>query len=342
MPALTLQDLPQVEEFTPNPSNVDAVVQSLARVGGVVIRGLVPKAKLDTIERDVRPYLDADSPWVGDFFPPETRRAFGLAGKSSTFMQSIPLDPLYQAVCDRILKSTYQAYLGQKLETSVSPPQLNNTIVFSIGPGARAQDLHRDDMIHHNLIKAITADEWTPDRETGIGFFIAGKKTTKANGATRFIPGSHLWDTLTPPSEDLTFYAELNPGDAFIMLSSCYHGGSANTTTDEERLIFSCFMTRGYLRQVRCCLSLQTENLRISNPRAGREPISGGAHREGPRAARRRPKTDGIQGQPSVFRLAGFGRSDKGSVRKGMEEARKVRSVLNDKEMMVMKCLVNR
>ena len=33
------------------------------------------------------------------------------------------------------------------------------------------------------------------------------------------------------------------------MLSSCYHGGSANTTQDEERLIFSCFMTRGWLRQ---------------------------------------------------------------------------------------------
>lgn len=33
------------------------------------------------------------------------------------------------------------------------------------------------------------------------------------------------------------------------MLSSCYHGGSANTTKDEERLLFSCFMTRGWLRQ---------------------------------------------------------------------------------------------
>ncbi|KAM7193160.1 phytanoyl dioxygenase family [Naviculisporaceae sp. PSN 640] len=249
MPALTLQDLPQVEEFTPDPSNVDAVVQSLARVGGVVIRGLVPQPKLDLIERDVRPYLDADTPWVGDFFPPETRRAFGLVGKSDTFTRCIPMDPLYQAVCDRILKSTYQAYTGQKLETSVSHPQLNNTIVFSIGPGARAQELHRDDMIHHNMLKAINADEWTPDRETGIGFFIAGKKTTKANGATRFIPGSHLWDTLTPPDEDLAVYAELNPGDAFIMLSSCFHGGSANTTKDEERLIYSCFMTRGYLRQ---------------------------------------------------------------------------------------------
>lgn len=39
------------------------------------------------------------------------------------------------------------------------------------------------------------------------------------------------------------------PGDGFIMLASCYHGGGANTTTDEERLLYSCFMTRGWLRQ---------------------------------------------------------------------------------------------
>jgi ectoine hydroxylase-related dioxygenase (phytanoyl-CoA dioxygenase family) len=86
-------------------------------------------------------------------------------------------------------------------------------------------------------------------REKGIGFFVAGTKTTKANGATRFIPGSHLEATCQPPDEAFAQYAELNVGDGLIMLSSCYHGGSANTTKDEERLVFSCFMTRGWLRQ---------------------------------------------------------------------------------------------
>ncbi|KAL1854025.1 hypothetical protein VTK73DRAFT_8824 [Phialemonium thermophilum] len=60
---------------------------------------------------------------------------------------------------------------------------------------------------------------------------------------------SHLEDTTQPPDERDVVYAELDPGDGFIMLSSCYHGGSKNTTEDEERLVFSCFMTRGYLRQ---------------------------------------------------------------------------------------------
>jgi ectoine hydroxylase-related dioxygenase (phytanoyl-CoA dioxygenase family) len=43
-----------------------------------------------------------------------------------------------------------------------------------------------------------------------------------------------------------------------MVLSGCFHGGSANTTdqpdeqgkvTPEERLVYSTFMTRGYLRQ---------------------------------------------------------------------------------------------
>jgi ectoine hydroxylase-related dioxygenase (phytanoyl-CoA dioxygenase family) len=33
------------------------------------------------------------------------------------------------------------------------------------------------------------------------------------------------------------------------MLSGCFHGGSANTTKDEERALLSTFSTRGWLRQ---------------------------------------------------------------------------------------------
>lgn len=33
------------------------------------------------------------------------------------------------------------------------------------------------------------------------------------------------------------------------MLSGCYHGAGTNATKDEERLVYSTFTTRGYLRQ---------------------------------------------------------------------------------------------
>jgi ectoine hydroxylase-related dioxygenase (phytanoyl-CoA dioxygenase family) len=100
--------------------------------------------------------------------------------------------------------------------------------------------------------------------------FVAGTKTRKENGATRIIPGSHLWDYSQPPpsSDDVSIEcAELDPGDAFMMLGGCFHGAGANTTPDEERLVYgkcmtwpplnlryanqrkAAFSTRGYLRQ---------------------------------------------------------------------------------------------
>lgn len=84
-------------------------------------------------------------------------------------------------------------------------------------------------------------------------FFVAGSKCTKANGATRIVPGSHLWDFSSPPPSDddpVAFsYAEMQPGDAFMMLGGVFHGAGANVTSDQERLVYACFSTRGYLRQ---------------------------------------------------------------------------------------------
>ena len=108
--------------------------------------------------------------------------------------------------------------------------------------------------MHHTWPPATNTH--TLGRDNGIGFFVAGKRSTVANGATRFIPGSHLWDyTIPPPPETspqtspLTVQPELNPGDALMVFSGCYHAASANTTKDEERLVYSTFTTRGYLRQ---------------------------------------------------------------------------------------------
>ena len=119
--------------------------------------------------------------------------------------------------------------------------------MFKIRPGATAQSLHRDDIICHVHRPAVTSHE--KGRDYGIGLFVAGTRSTRRNGATRFIPGSHLWDYAERPREELAVYAELEPGDAFMMLSGCYHAGSANTSLDEERLLYSTFTGRGWCRQ---------------------------------------------------------------------------------------------
>ncbi|OAP54277.1 hypothetical protein AYL99_11378 [Fonsecaea erecta] len=228
------------------------VVAALKEVGGVFVRQAMSVEDVQQIEQDLRPALEADAPWDADdgFFPPTTRRAFGLCGKSRTAAEKLVGCPLYQAVCGHFLTTkAYRWHGDRSTELNVSPPQLNNTIAFSVRPGGTDQPLHRDDDIHFAVRDRVDVyPQDTNTRELGVGWFVAGKRSTKENGATRFIPGSHLEATEQPPDEDFAVYAELEPGDGFMMLSSCYHGGSANTTRDQERLLFSCFMTRGYLR----------------------------------------------------------------------------------------------
>lgn len=242
----------QIESFDAKTVSVDEVTKSLVRNGGCIVRNVLGQEDLALIESDVRPWIEKDVPWNGDFFPPETRRVLGLVEKSKAFTEQIPGNRLFRNVCDALLTSAHDYWIGQKQETGFSKPQLSNTAVLSIGPNARRQELHRDDMNSHNELPSLLSHEhYKIGRDTAVGFFVAGKRVTKANGATRFIPRSHLWSTSQPPCEDLVFYAELMPGDGFIMLASAYHGGSANTTLNEERLIYSCFMTKGFLRQVR-------------------------------------------------------------------------------------------
>ena len=52
---------------------------------------------------------------------------------------------------------------------------------------------------------------------------------TKANGATRLIPGSHLLDAQTPPDGPFV-YAEMPAGSVMLYVGSIWHGGGANRT----------------------------------------------------------------------------------------------------------------
>lgn len=52
---------------------------------------------------------------TGDFFPPETRRAFGLMGKSPGFATSIVGNPLWMGVADALLTSRTSTWVSHIL-----------------------------------------------------------------------------------------------------------------------------------------------------------------------------------------------------------------------------------
>jgi ectoine hydroxylase-related dioxygenase (phytanoyl-CoA dioxygenase family) len=217
--------------------------------GKWVAPDLTKSEQLILCQEDLRPLLEADVEWEGSFFPRETRRCYALIKNSPTFAQQVVMHPLYQAVCAKFLTTKNWFWSGHEKIVATSKPQIMNTVCFSIRPGSKQQPLHRDDWCHHVVAPRIDSYPEDLQRDMGLGLFVAGKDATFENGCTRFIPGSHLWEHEREPDDDLCAYAELRKGDAFMMFASCYHGGGANKTLDQERLLYSCFMTRGWLRQ---------------------------------------------------------------------------------------------
>jgi ectoine hydroxylase-related dioxygenase (phytanoyl-CoA dioxygenase family) len=241
---------PTIYEFDASSTSSSELVAAICREGGVIVRNFASQSTLTALKQEVQPYLDADEGYDGEFFSKDTRKAQGLAARSPTFCKDILANDLWRGVYDAFLITKTKSWTGKNLHECVSRPQLSSSAVIAIHPGGKAQPLHRDDMVHHVNSPAVTADDYQIGRDTSVGLFVAGSKTTKKNGATRFQPRSHLQATIDPPNEEDTVYAELEPGDAFMMLASCYHGGSENKSVDEERRIYVHFMIKGYLRQV--------------------------------------------------------------------------------------------
>ncbi|KAL3470492.1 hypothetical protein BJX99DRAFT_251161 [Aspergillus californicus] len=231
---------------------LDDIIYLLKRDGGLVVRGMVSQEDLDTTHNDIKDRLDKDEEWDGEFFPKETRRAPSLIALSPTFVRTQMMHPLFQSICAHFLTTRNSFWWGDKLKESISKPCITSAVALEIGPGGKAQPLHRDSYIHHRVVPHVEEwdDERDVDREVAIGMMVAGCDVTKENGGTQFIPGSHLWATKskTPPDVNDAVTPQVNRGDAFIMFSSVFHGGG-NNTTDQRRLAYACFAVRGYLRQ---------------------------------------------------------------------------------------------
>ncbi|KIW79264.1 hypothetical protein Z517_05876 [Fonsecaea pedrosoi CBS 271.37] len=235
----TTPSLARVDARDPE-TTADVVQEFLERDGAVIVTNLITAEQAAQIRRDLKPHFDADGGDKSGFFPNTTRRAIGLLGKSATCVD-LALNPLFNEVASRLLTSKFEYWIGQERQLAVSKPQISSTVGFQVNPGSRQQGLHRDDIDYHVR---------SGHDSVLIGCVVATVKTTRENGATVLIPGSHRWKDDRCPYDHEAVPAELEPGDATIFLGSTYHAGGANQTTDQVRETVGIFLTKGMYRQV--------------------------------------------------------------------------------------------
>ena len=146
---MSTKPTPTLAKVPASQTSADEVVAILKRDGGLIVTGLLSQELLDKIALELKPFEQPDQIWKGNFFPEATKRICGAVGKSQTLAKEMFLHPLYQEVCDRMLTITKKSRYGDEIRTFVCKPTGNASTTFDIGPGAEAQQLHRDDGVHH-------------------------------------------------------------------------------------------------------------------------------------------------------------------------------------------------
>lgn len=210
----------------------DKIVEIFCRDGGVIIENLIDKKQIDAINAELQPFVDARQPgfkagFDGTFYGSNTKRLQGIATKSPSFVDAILTNPVLLSLADRVLLKNCGNYWMGQAET------------LFIGPGNPAQELHRDDL------------NWANASELGIDLQISvltalGDYDAEV-GATRIIPGSHLWPLDRPFDGEETVPVSMKPGSALVYSGRVVHGGGWNQTKDRWRRGLYCSYLLGWL-----------------------------------------------------------------------------------------------
>ena len=194
--------------------------------GGVIIERFLTADQVRRVNAEIDPALGKlgagskrDDEFTAEFHGAQTKRLTNLITLSSTFRSEIIDHDLLHALGEAV----YRDEAGDHWMTTAQ--------VIEIGPGNKAQLLHRD--LENNPF-AIGLGKAGP--MVMVNFLIALTDFTEENGATRIIPGSNHWDDYEDRgTPDMTVPAEMKAGDVIFFNGKVSHGGGANVTASEYR-----------------------------------------------------------------------------------------------------------
>lgn len=190
--------------------DTQAILEAVRADGVAVCERVLDAGAIAAIRADLDRVLETTPTGRNDFEGYGTKRIYNLFGKTRAF-DDLAIHPVLLGVLDDLLGHY----------------QLSAPTGIQIGPGEPAQGLHTDDSIYPLP---------QPHGEVVVNTMWAFDDFTRANGATRFVEGSHRWGPERWPTEDdPVLDAEMPAGSVAFYSGSIWHGGGANAT-DEPRL----------------------------------------------------------------------------------------------------------
>jgi ectoine hydroxylase-related dioxygenase (phytanoyl-CoA dioxygenase family) len=205
----------------------EKIAEILDRDACCVVDDVVAPEVMDRVRLELKPWLDAVPLGKDEFSGEHTQRVGGLIARSETARELVENPVVLGAV-----KNTL---------SHASNFQLHLTQTIAIGPGQKAQSIHRDQW-------AFDFFPFPDSYQVQCNSIWAMTDFTEENGATRVIPGSHrLEDRLQFRLED-TEPAEMSKGSLLLYTGGLYHGGGANQG-DDTRIGINITYAVAWLRQ---------------------------------------------------------------------------------------------
>lgn len=222
----------------PTSTSIEEILAIVADDGGVIIKQFLTPDQVSRFNAEVEPAMQALSPGtkndtegIADFHGANTKRLTNLVTLSKTFREEIIDHELVKPLADAMFNEESGSYW------------MTTAQVIEIGPGNKAQPLHRDLENNYPFVGMGPGGPMVM-----INFLIALTDFTEENGATRVIPGSNHWpdyeDRGTP---EMTIPAEMQAGDVLFINGKVAHGGGANRTTDCYRRGVAFALQPGFL-----------------------------------------------------------------------------------------------
>lgn len=256
-----------MDDITRLPStDIDALPEVLRRDGVAIVEGLLDADLLSRFNAELDDLLDNaatgdDRKFINDgvawFFGERTRHVTGVAGKSKVFAEEILTLPAYMSACEAILRPNCADYL------------LNLAHVLDRGPGGDQQMIHRDEDIWVNVPQ--------PRPEIQLASVIALVDFTAENGATRVVPGSHVWPRDRQATDAELVPAVMDAGSTVVYLGSTLHAGGGNTTDQWRRAMHVSYCV-GWLRTEENMYLTTPLDIVRTLPRRNQQLLGFGAH----------------------------------------------------------------
>ena len=207
-------------------SDVDEIVNIVQKDGALILENVLTREQVDQALDEIMPYVEATKPGADEFTGRNTRRTGALVARSPVCRE---------LVMNPIVRGSAKQFLAPWCDRI----QLHLSQLIWIGPGQRAQQIHRDRWAWGTHLKGI---------EPQFNTIWALTDFTEENGATQVVPGSVDWpDNHKFHSEEIC-QAEMSSGSVLLYSGSVFHGGGENRS-DQARLGLNLTYALGWLRQ---------------------------------------------------------------------------------------------